>query len=193
MSPRKNQHGPDQHEPEVSPFETALASLRPSGDRLDHDVVMYQAGWRAGQAAARRRASTTGWGRTILASVVSAVAAGLLVGVMLQPGPTVVHQKEKEKGPTDARETTPERPLDPAWKMLASSPDSTVHQSDENAKRRLMQEERWRRQMQRRGIDLDSPPRGLTFHSPVRPVSPKSQYELLREFARRAAAPGKPG
>lgn len=193
MSPTTDQHEPNRHEPQVGPpdpFETALAALRPCGNRLDHDVVMYQAGWRAGRAATRRGTSVASWSRTVLTSAVSAVAAGLLVGIFLQPGPTVVRQEEKPS--VDSREGSPENRLEPQGNALAFAP-GPARDASEDVRRRLLTEERWRRQMQRHGVDLNAPPRGLTFQGPVHQPRTLSQYELMREFARQAANEVEPG
>jgi hypothetical protein len=71
--------------PDLKPFEAALASLSPSADRLEYDLIMFRAGQRRAARAARR--ASRAWSLVMPAALLatSAAAATLLVMLLTRP------------------------------------------------------------------------------------------------------------
>jgi hypothetical protein len=64
---------------ELTALESALRDLRPHGATLDRAVLMYNAG----------RAAARGWRWPLATALVSALALGLGIALLVRPGPTV--------------------------------------------------------------------------------------------------------
>jgi hypothetical protein len=75
--------------PELRSLEAELTRLRPRGDRLDRDRLLFQAGRASAVDLPPRQ---VGWGWPAVLAAVTALAASLLVAIVTRPGPQVVER-----------------------------------------------------------------------------------------------------
>jgi hypothetical protein len=99
----------------LSGFEKQLQSLRPT-TAIDRDQLMFC----AGEASAERAVTPRRWRLLAATNAVSAIAAGLLVAMTLQPEPSVVeHIVERPAAPVRAIDAPPVRSADAEFGYLA--------------------------------------------------------------------------